>query len=66
MISETLLSIARKDSLIVAFVVVGIVIWFSYFLSRIVSNGRLHGSAIAIAIRSTLEKRFVGIAYHLI
>lgn len=50
MITETLLSIARKDSLIVAFVIVGIVIWFSYYLSRVLSSGRLHGSAIAIAI----------------
>ena len=50
MITETLVNVAQKNSLIVAFVVVGIVIWFAYFLSRVLSNGRLHGSAIAIAI----------------
>jgi len=50
MILETLIGIAQKNSLIVAFVVVGIVIWFSYFLSRILTRGRLHGSAIAIVI----------------
>ena len=50
MIMETLVTVAQQNSLIVAFVFVGIVVWFSYFLSRIVSRGRLHGSAIAIAI----------------
>jgi len=50
MITETMVSVAQKNSLIVAFVIVGVIVWFSYFLSRILSNGRLHGSAIAIAI----------------
>jgi len=50
MILDTLVDIAQKNSLIVAFVVVGIVVWFSYFLSRVLTQGRLHGSAIAIAI----------------
>ena len=50
MILDTLTDIAQKNSLIVAFVTVGIIVWFSYFLSRVLTHGRLHGSAIAIAI----------------
>ena len=50
MITETMVTIAQNNSLIVAFVIVGIIVWFSYFLSSVLSNGRLHGSAIAIAI----------------
>jgi malonate transporter MadM subunit len=50
MILDILISIAQKNSLLVAFVVVGAIVWFSYFLSRVLTHGRLHGSAIAIAI----------------
>ncbi|MCA9261743.1 MAG: malonate transporter subunit MadM, partial [Planctomycetales bacterium] len=35
-------------SLATAFAFVGIVVWFSYFVSRHVTRGRMHGSAIAI------------------
>lgn len=37
-----------KNGLITAFTLVGIIIWLSYFLSNKLTNGRLHGSAIAI------------------
>jgi len=50
LILEVFADIAQKNSLIVAFVAVGIIVWFSYFLSRVLTQGRLHGSAIAIAI----------------
>ena len=39
-----------KNGLITAFALVGIIIWLSYFLSNKLTNGRLHGSAIAILI----------------
>jgi len=35
-------------SLITGFAVVGLLVWFSYFLSGRLTRGRLHGSAIAI------------------
>lgn len=38
-----------KNGLLTAFVVIGIVTWFSYFLSNL-TNKRIHGSAIAIVI----------------
>ncbi len=39
-----------RNNLLVAFVVVGITIWFSYFLAGKLTRGRIHGSAIAITI----------------
>lgn len=39
-----------KYSLVTAFAVVGAIVWFSYFLSKRLTNNRLHGSAIAILI----------------
>ena len=39
-----------RNNLIVAFAVVGITIWISYFLADRLTNGRIHGSAIAIAL----------------
>ena len=39
-----------KNGLITAFALVGIIMWFSYFLSKKLTKGRLHGSAIAISI----------------
>jgi len=42
--------ILTKNSLLTAFVVVGVVVWVSYFLSAKLTRGHLHGSAIAIAI----------------
>ncbi len=39
-----------KNSIIVAFVFVGVVTWISYYASNKLSNGRFHGSAIAIIL----------------
>ncbi|MCA9072177.1 MAG: hypothetical protein KDA84_24795, partial [Planctomycetaceae bacterium] len=47
-------AILIKYSLITAFALVGTVIWLSYFLSRRLTNNRLHGSAIAILIGLSL------------
>lgn len=48
--SDTLLGVLTANGLIVAFIVVGVLVWFSYFLSNRLTRGRIHGSAIAIAI----------------
>ena len=45
---EGIESVLVKYSLVTAFAVVGVVMWLSYFVSRRVTKGRLHGSAIAI------------------
>lgn len=45
-----LTKVLTANQLIVAFAVVGIVIWFSYWLSNTLTRGRIHGSAIAIVI----------------
>jgi hypothetical protein len=50
MISQTLLDVAARNSIVVAFLFVGLVVWLSYWLSRSLTGGRLHGSAIAIAL----------------
>ncbi len=50
MISQTLLDVASKNSILVAFLFVGLVVWLSYWLSGKLTRGRLHGSAIAIAL----------------
>lgn len=55
MIVDTMIGVARANSLIVAFVVVGIIVWISYFLSRVLTHDRLHGSAIAIIIALVLS-----------
>lgn len=39
-----------RNHLIVAFAVVGATMWFSYFLANKLTQGRIHGSAIAIAL----------------
>ena len=39
-----------RNNLIVAFAVVGVTIWVSYFLADRLTKGRIHGSAIAIAL----------------
>ena len=39
-----------RNSLVVAFAVIGVTIWISYFLANKLTNGRIHGSAIAIAL----------------
>ena len=49
-IPETLAQVLTKNALITAFVLVGILVWVSYFLSNKLTRGQVHGSAIAIAI----------------
>ena len=43
-------SVLTKYSLVTAFAFVGIVVWASYEISRRVTSGRMHGSAIAILL----------------
>lgn len=50
MILETLGEVLAKNGVIAAFVVVGILVWASYYLSDKLTRGHVHGSAIAIAI----------------
>jgi len=50
MIWDALTQLAQKNSLLVAFVFVGIAMWFSYQLSKRLTYGWMHGSAIAITI----------------
>ena len=50
MILDTLTSVLNKNGLITAFALVGLLVWTSYWLSAKFSRGRIHGSAIAIAI----------------
>lgn len=47
---ETFASVINNNGLIVAFAVVGITVWVSYYLARKLTRGRIHGSAIAIII----------------
>ncbi len=47
---DILLDVFNRNSLIVAFAIVGITVWLSYRLSKKLTNGRIHGSAIAIVI----------------
>ena len=50
-----------RNNLVVAFAVVGVTIWISYFLAEKLTNGRIHGSAIAIAL-GLLAAYFGGVA----
>jgi malonate transporter MadM subunit len=50
MLPDTLADVLAKNALITAFVFVGILVWFSYWLSSKLTRGRLHGSAVAITI----------------
>ncbi|MDX1500170.1 MAG: malonate transporter subunit MadM [Woeseiaceae bacterium] len=45
-----LVDVITANQLIVAFAVVGIIMWFSYWLTDTLTGGRIHGSAIAIVI----------------
>ncbi len=54
-------SVFVRNNLIVAFAVVGVVMWVSYFLADKLTNGRIHGSAIAIAL-GLLAAYFGGVA----
>lgn len=42
--------VLAKYSLVTAFAVVGVTVWFSYLISDRLTRGRLHGSAIAILL----------------
>lgn len=50
-----------RNNLVVAFAVVGVTIWVSYFLADKLTHGRIHGSAIAIAL-GLLAAYFGGVA----
>ncbi len=47
---EVLQTVLVRNNLLVAFAVVGVVTWISYFLANRMTRGRIHGSAIAIAL----------------
>lgn len=47
---EIIENVFIRNNLIVAFAAVGVVMWISYFLADRLTNGRIHGSAIAIAL----------------
>ncbi|MEJ8566252.1 malonate transporter subunit MadM [Elongatibacter sediminis] len=48
MIPDTLVQVLGKNSLITAFLFVGVLVWLSYAFSRRFTAGHIHGSAIAI------------------
>ena len=58
MVLESLAAVLEKNALITAFAFVGILVWVSYFISDKLTNGHIHGSAIAIALG--LELAYVG------
>ena len=47
---DALVPVLQKNSLITAFALVGMIIWVSYWLSNRFTQGRFHGSAIAIIV----------------
>ena len=47
---DVITEVLEKSSLITAFAFVGLLVWLSYRVSDKLSNGRIHGSAIAIAL----------------
>jgi malonate transporter MadM subunit len=49
-IRESLTKVMTANGLIVAFVFVGALVWLAYLLSNRFTRGRIHGSAIAIAL----------------
>ena len=55
---EALAKLLNANGLLVAFATVGIIMWVSYFISKRLTFGRIHGSAIAILIGLVLA--FVG------
>lgn len=48
--TDLLTDVLVKNGLLFAMFIVGFTTWFSYLLSKYLSNGRIHGSAIAIVI----------------
>ncbi len=60
---ETLSQVLEKNSLLTAFALVGLIVWVSYWLSDRLTQGRFHGSAIAIIaglILAYLTGRYTG------
>ena len=55
---EALAKLLNGNGLLVAFAVVGLMMWVSYFISKRLTFGRIHGSAIAILMGLGLA--FVG------
>src|SRR6201996_8760997 len=55
---DALAKLLNANGLLVAFAVVGMIMWVSYFISKYLTFGRIHGSAIAILIGLALA--FVG------
>jgi malonate transporter MadM subunit len=51
---ESLLLVSTKYSLITGFAVIGLTMWISYWLSAKLTQGRIHGSAIAILLGLTM------------
>jgi hypothetical protein len=47
---EIIETVFVRNNLIVAFAAVGAIMWVSYFLAEKLTQGRIHGSAIAIAL----------------
>ncbi len=47
---DALSQLLVKNGIITGFVFVGVVMWFSYWLSDRITRGRIHGSAIAIGL----------------
>lgn len=58
---ELISNVLIANGLLFAFVVVGAVMWLSYYASHHLTNGRLHGSAIAIFIGLVLA--YIGGAF---
>lgn len=50
MFLDSLTSVLEANGLVFAFALVGILVWISYWLSGKLTRGRIHGSAIAIAV----------------
>ncbi|MEM1187843.1 MAG: malonate transporter subunit MadM [Pseudomonadota bacterium] len=59
--ADTLTQVLAGNALITAFLFVGILVWISYFLSERLTSGRVHGSAIAIALGLVIA--YVGGSY---
>ena len=55
---EAFTKLMNANGLLVAFAVVGLIMWVSYFISKRLTFGRIHGSAIAILVGLALA--FVG------
>lgn len=47
---QTLVNVIAANGLVTAFALVGATVWLSHWLSRVLTRGRIHGSAIAILL----------------